>query len=374
MISKNKIIYLTLCSFLSLALMSVSFAETRYKVKSTDNLNKIIERYYSQSDLTRSQLLIGLLARNQEAFRGGNINFLLRGKQLILPNESDIETLSDEEAKALLSEHARYFRRGQTGDFGSPIANGYLVNKSKKADVIQNKQELQTIKIDQLEKESDDLRKRLDQLIADKNESDAQLRKVEEALQKTLSKPQAADTDATAASHAQKFEESKKKLDEQAKEKIDIFQSINAEKSQISNAQNQLEVEGKSTNVSANNEASKEAGMKSIMSMLEKYYLPIIAFLLLLFGWMFWVKNKQNRLIADEVNIQPEIEKAYLEEKDFLNVDMEQEPLKDSVKIDMAVAYIDAGDIDSAKDILHKLINEGDSPQRDRAQKLLNTI
>ncbi len=162
---------------------TTSFAETRYKVKSTDNVIRIIERYYQQSDLTRSQLLVGVLAKNQQAFRGGNINFLLRGKELVLPDESNIETLSDDESKELLAQHARYFRRGQTGNFGSPIANGYLVNKSQKASAIENKQVLQTVKINQLEKESDDLRKRLDKLIAEKNDSDAQLRKVEEALQ-----------------------------------------------------------------------------------------------------------------------------------------------------------------------------------------------
>ena len=108
--------------------------------------------------------------------------------------------------------------------------------------------------------------------------------------------------------------------------------------------------------------------------MLEQYYLPIIAFILFLFAWFFWNKNKKNRLIADEMNIKPEIDKAYQEDKDFLNAKIEEEPTKDTVKIDMAVAYIDAGDIDSATGILNKLINEGSTAQRKQAQKLLNSL
>ncbi len=108
--------------------------------------------------------------------------------------------------------------------------------------------------------------------------------------------------------------------------------------------------------------------------MLKQYYLPIVGFLLFIFAWLFWSKNKKNRLIADEENIKPEIEKVYLEDKDFLNTNIEEGPLKNTVKIDMAMSYIDAGDIDSATGILNKLINDGSSAQRKQAQKILNTL
>ncbi len=375
MIYKNRTTGL-LFSLTLLMLTTVSFAETRYKIKSTDNLSKIIERYYPQSHLTKAQLLIGLLAKNQGAFRGGNINFLLRGKQLILPDESNLEILSDDVSKEILAKHARYFQRGETGDFGSPITMGYVVNKSQGTAVISKNQELQTVKIDQLEKESQDLRKRLEKLIHDKNESDAQLRKVEAVLQRTLKK--AKEGEASVGSKSKVLEETKKKLDQQTKEKVDTFQSINAEKAQVSNSSGQL---GESSEaVSANTTTSKritnkETGIGSMMTMLQKYSLPLFGLLLFLFAWLFWSKNKKNRLIADEENIQLEIEQAYQDDKDFLKATtVEEESSTDTVKIDMATAYIDAGDIDSATRILNTLINEGNAAQRKRAQKLLNSL
>ena len=40
------------------------FAETNYKVKSTDNLSRIIQKFYKNSKLTRQQIFIGILAEN----------------------------------------------------------------------------------------------------------------------------------------------------------------------------------------------------------------------------------------------------------------------------------------------------------------------
>jgi len=382
-------------SILFLVLMTTSFAETQYRVKSTDNLNRIIGRHYQQSDFTRSQLLVGVLAKNPKAFRGGNINFLLRDKQLILPDESDIETLSDDEAKELLSKHVGYFRRGETGGFGSPLASGYLVSRGqKKTNAIEDKQVLQTVKIDQLEKESENLRKRLEKLISEKSESDAKLRKVEEDLQNTFNKT--SKSEGGAETQGSEAEQDKKKLNEQVKEKIDGFQSINAQKTdalnplkdglpaQVDNSSNILSsnnVKEETTNFSISDNqqntlgvSDKEVGIGSIKTILEQYYLPILVFLLFILAWLFWSKDKKNRLIAKEVNIQSEVEQTYLEDVDFLNQQPEEAPSKNTVKIDMAKAYIDAGDTNSATDILNRLINEGNSAQRERAQNLLNTL
>ncbi|KAG1663470.1 hypothetical protein GQR58_020406 [Nymphon striatum] len=336
-------------------------AETTYKVKSTDNLNRIIERNYQNSDLTRAQLLIGVLAKNPDAFRGGNINYLQRGKNLILPDDSEIETLTDEEAKEVLATHSSYFRKGRTGDFGSPIAGGYLVSKSKKTSAkIENKQVLQTIKIDQLEKESEDLRKRLERLIAEKNESDAKLRQVEKDLQNTLS----ANASSPSSNVDPISDEDKKKLSKQQKDKIDSFQTINTQGS------NSIGQELNSQASTKQSEVTPRGGQLPLL----QYQLPILALLLSIFAWIFWNKNKKNRLIAKEANIQSEVEKAYLDDEDFLNQQPEEIPIENTVKFDMAKAYIESGDVESAKDILHRLINEGNKAQREQAQSLLNTL
>ena len=86
-----------------------------YRIRSSDNINRIVDKFYANRTLSKQQVMLGLLSRNPRAFKGGNVNFLLRGRRIQLPKESEMSVVSDADAKAIISQHNSYFRRGQTG-------------------------------------------------------------------------------------------------------------------------------------------------------------------------------------------------------------------------------------------------------------------
>jgi len=180
----NSLISIVGAFILSFMTMNSVLADTEYKVRSTDNLNRIINRYYKGSNLTRSQVLVGILSVNPDAFKGGNINFLINGKRLMLPDENNFPGVTVENANKILAEHDRYYRKGVTGNLQPPFAPD--LKSAENANTLKINPDEQKTRIEALEKESEALRSRLEKLVADKQDSDKKLRDIEAALQKTL--------------------------------------------------------------------------------------------------------------------------------------------------------------------------------------------
>ena len=103
---------------LMLLIFSNSFADRNYgPVKINDFLGKIVSKSYTNSSLTKDQIMVAILRKNPAAFRGGNIHFLRRDMNLILPDESYISQIPSDEASALVAEHLAFFKQGKTGNF-----------------------------------------------------------------------------------------------------------------------------------------------------------------------------------------------------------------------------------------------------------------
>ena len=135
-------------------------ADNEYVVRPGDNLNRIIAKFYPASQIPRSQIQLGILAKNPDAFKGGNMNFLIRGKPLILPDDKKLSRLSSQSGKPQ-----------QGNENGLNDINNASIEQSEK--------------ISQLEKESEELKVRLEKLVAEKTASDEKLREIEMALQKS---------------------------------------------------------------------------------------------------------------------------------------------------------------------------------------------
>lgn len=155
------------------------FANTSYKVKASDNLSRIVKQHYPKSTLSRSQILVGILASNPAAFKGGNINYLMTGKHLSLPDEANLKTISKANANKLLAKHTRYFKKGKTGNLKPPLSAG-IVNNDAQNEKAQ--------KVKQLEAESEALRTRIKELVAAKADKDVKLDELDSALEKTHTK------------------------------------------------------------------------------------------------------------------------------------------------------------------------------------------
>lgn len=188
---------LTVFLISTVTLISLAHADSTYRVKPSDNLNDIVSRHYIGSRLTRAQLMVGVLAKNPRAFKGGNINFLMRGRRLVLPAEENMPQVSDEQARALLSKHARYYRRGVTGNLALPD----FAQTDEEFQQLNKKHQEQREKLKQLEQEREALRERLDRLTQDKQQSDQKLEALEVRL-KQGADPASADENRSAMAAA----------------------------------------------------------------------------------------------------------------------------------------------------------------------------
>jgi len=446
---------------ISLMTATTLFADDTYRVKSSDNLNRIVSRHYVNSPFSKSQLMVAILARNPRAFKGGNINFLMRGRKLVLPSIENLEVVSEEEAQAILSQHTRYFRRGETGDLS---LSG--LNLSSNDPVYLNAQySNQKAKLKKLEEERKQLKSQLEKLQNDKKNSDQQLEALEVKLKQStvqkaelkteLSKRQLEKTSNQEANKSSTIyddvvsnEKKKRILNEQVKARtqklednnaflqkrlqqarselaentrenislerqLDIFkEQLNKEVKQAS-SQTSSEVGTGASTGSVNNELTQvnsESGqmqelngsvaaeigaakhstesLDTSSSMIQKmaWLIPVLAlFAGLWFLLRYFMSGRQSIHASKngDAYATPAFESgdsvgnAYLDGEQgtetYLNDENEEASLETSIKIDVARAYIEADDLQSASEMLQEVINEGSEEQKQEAKDIIAT-
>jgi len=378
--NRTVIAVLLVVSFLIFETLS---AEIRYRVKSSDNVNTIVERYYPNSELSRGQLLVGILIKNPRAFRGGNVNFLLRGKRLSLPDERDFQYISPEKASELLSEHARFFRFGIPGDLPIPTLSEMEVESEELTDTtdILIRQKSQTRKIDQLQQESNELKKQLEALLSEKTNRDQRLLDLEKSLNQSLIINNKSTPSGRTAASVEVLVEGKSNTELQQAPNRPRNELAEMPKSNIdrtSKGQQSIEL------VDINNVKDRKSKKKligpstSILSTLI-WLLPLI----LLGLFFFYLLNKRKRAQQQNDDVVKVNEAGYIEPAagyiaDFQGSDsldyQEESSLETSVKLDVARAYIEAEDVQSALDILSEIMEEGSDEQRQQAHDLLEMI
>ncbi len=169
------------------ATMPVSYAGTEYKVKATDSLSRIVDKFYKNSKLSRSQIYIGILAENPKAFSFGNINYLKGKQRLNIPASDDLLAMEKEDAAKLVAEHNNYARKGKKVRLNPPFKNYMPKNSSAAGDAISalaEKQQVTSQELEKLDSETEELRIRLERLVADKEAMDAELRQLNALLKK----------------------------------------------------------------------------------------------------------------------------------------------------------------------------------------------
>ena len=368
---------LALLLIFSLLMFEALSAETRYRVRSSDNVNTIIDRYYPNSGLSRGQLLIGILIENPRAFKGGNVNFLLRGRRLTLPNESDFQQISPEKASELLSEHARFFRFGLAGDLPIPTLSEMRGTSEElnESNNILVKQTNQTKQIDQLQQESNELKKQLEALLNEKTNRDLRLLELEKSLNQSLNTSKKLSESGTSAK-ALGLEKSNKLLQKK----------LNKTKSELAeNSKSNIDLERKVESLKEVLDEKNITGGKADQIILEPstnilskliWLLPLL--LLGLFLFYIFGKKRQAQQVDNIVKVNEAgfIEPSGVTVEEFQeNIDeTEESSLETSVKLDVARAYIEADDTQSALDILTEIMEEGSDEQRQQAHDLLETI
>ena len=191
----NKILPLSFVFLFVLVFTTQTVFAKSYRIRSSDNISRIVDKFYANRTLSKRQVMVGLLARNPRAFKGGNVNFLLRGRRIQLPKESEMSVVSDADAKDILSQHNSFFRRGRTGVGKLPkLVNRSRVMNAKVTGTNTLKQPLapvanqsdQIAKIKRLETESKALKLQLDRLLEARKERDKKLLELERSINQSL--------------------------------------------------------------------------------------------------------------------------------------------------------------------------------------------
>lgn len=96
------------------------FAERGYgPVKPRDVISRIARQNYKDSEFSRNQIMVAILRANPKAFYKGNINMLEVGVMLILPDDTQVATITETDARATLDQHKKHFRAGLKGTLNS---------------------------------------------------------------------------------------------------------------------------------------------------------------------------------------------------------------------------------------------------------------
>lgn len=388
--------------FLTFFLTMHAVAETVYRVKSFDTLNRVVKKFYPNNRSPKAQIMVAILAKNPRAFKGGNINFLLKGKRLKLPSKSEINQISSTEAQQLLSQHAQFFRSGISGNLPIPTLNGK--NDRKKALAVVKEQ---TQKITKLEKESDSLKTQLDNLFKQKQIRDKELVELEQQIKQFSG--EAANTgisDVTQVEKSnqrlketnailqQKLIESKSEIAENTRSTITLERKLNNLQEKIQQ-DNDGTVDTEAPAVSTKNSLPTPASISSQQvstnspipsgsdntSNNSKFFwlLPLLllaTFLLLLWLLARWFFGRSKKVEETETDYEKDYATLIEEHEsiDYLNAednDFTEESLEPSIKLDVARAYLEADDNESALNILEEIMHEGSDEQKKEAQELL---
>ncbi len=434
--------YFLIFSLCILGSFSTAHAESHAPrtVKAIGTLTAIVNKNYIDADVSNNQIMVAILAANPQAFKGGNINYMIRNADLRLPDVNSIKSIPNRDATNLLKQHYSLFKRGRTGNLPPPTF--ISLNPSAQVETLVKEKEEQSVKLSSLEEERAKLREMVKRLEDEKLQRDVDLRALEERIQGLQSssntlgsatadlKLQLANGELTGegAKLLEELEERNQSLNAQLqsarsemaentrmeislerrmtdvqeensllaralKEKgvsptevIQKLENKGAEKVSASTepaspSQAATPVTPAANTITTTSDPSQESLLDQITSMIPKnlgwliWLLPLLLIFALL--WLIWKMLRGGKRKTVRRVQQPATTAAFVDYSQPIDpeLELEQEPqLEVSIKLDVARAYIEAGDFPAAQDMLGEVIREGTESQQQEAQQLLHEI
>ena len=398
MIKNKNVLALLVGLFLSQIMIQGVFADTNYRVKSSDNLNKIAERHYEGSGLTKSQIMVGIYASNPKSFRNGDINKLLRGQKLVLPDADKINQISDYEAELVLSARKKRKVKKRRVKKRSKAKRKNKPRRTQRTRKLAVSQAKDVQKINKLEKESESLRKRLDLLLEEQSATDNKLKELESSLQAALKKTAiTASATSTVPSNDKKvavepdkevvinhsvapvkkaMSESElitKKANEKLRERNELLEkNLQESKKEMAKRTRDSLAKGHAVETS---QASHKTEVLNTFDTSNKY-LQWALLSLLLFPLVWFAKRfigaKKTKEQPTWV-VENESEKGVLgTANQQIDTHYQEAPVESSIKLDVASAYLESGNVEEAMEILSEILLEGNDEQKAQAQDLLD--
>lgn len=429
--------YFLILSLCLVSSFSAAHAEshTLRTVKALGTLTAIVNKNYVDADVSKNQIMVAILAVNPEAFRGGNINYMIRNADLSLPGVESIKSISNRDATNLLKEHYRLFRKGRTGNLPPPAFISII--RSEQVDTLVKEKQQQSEKLDSMEEERSKLREMVKRLEDEKAKRDTDLQGLENKIQGLQSSSNSLgsatadlklklangeltgdgaelleELDARNQSLNAQLQSARSEMAESTRMEITLerrMTDIQEENSMLSEALKEKGVspndviqkpEGtratqstakqgdeanQNTTAVVNDSTTATVAGKSDESLFDKFLgflpkdlrwliwlLPLLLILGLL--WLIWkMLSGGNSKPARRVQ-QPAATAAFVDYDQPIDpeLEIEQEPqLEVSIKIDVARAYIEAGDANAAREMLTEVINEGNTSQQQEANLLM---
>ena len=368
-------------------------------------LNRVVDKNYPNSKLSKAQIMVAILAANPHAFRGGNINFMLRNKKLSLPAEDIIAAIPEANAAVLLEKHNRFYQKGETGNLTPPT----FINTGSKVALEKLKQKhlAQSEQVEVLSEESTKLQKLVTRLEAEKEQRDRDLQALEEKIQALKESGEVATGSGEASANEkilreknealqQQLIESKSELAENNRTTITLERRLGEAQEQqnkaVDNTTTQVAeenivapssmdvVDAPTTDLSGNIINPEQSQSSGFDFSKFTWLLPLLAILvgLGLLLKRFFGRKKHSDLNLDEVDdydfTTPKMTNEHRSDE-FLMNDVSDAPTEESlevsIKLDVARAYMEAEDNQSAYEMLHEVLREGNEAQQKEANELL---
>lgn len=384
-------------------------------VKAKGSLSHIVHQNYPNSSLSKAQIMIAILAKNPTAFRGANINFMLGNRTLSLPDEAMIASIPIEHAKSLLAQHNRFYQQGKTGNLTPPT---FLTSGGDPAalEKLKTQHSKQTVRVEQLSEESTRLNSLVQHLESEKDKRDEDLRVLEEKIQVLKDAETQETTTRTTEENSprtqrlkdknaalqQQLVESKSELaennrttislerrvielqDQQTAEPINTTKTNNAQQAEDNTRDTMASttediLDAPATDLNGNIISPEENSASGFDLSKLVWGLPLLAILvgLGLLVKRFFTKRQHSELNLDEVDDfdfstpKMKAEDRAVEEIDPFIEPTEEASLEVSIKLDVARAYMEAEDNQSAYEMLHDVLKEGTTAQQQEAKQLL---
>lgn len=397
---------LTFSILLACSLYSIpgAYAETEgavYKVQQNDTLSGIVIQHY-QGYSNRPVIMQAILDANSSAFIDSDINRLIVGKKLTLPDVASIPNAARlPEPSPVTTSPAQ--DTGPTGSSSDLAARLATLEKERI--------ELEA-RLKALETENATLKQQVTQFEQEKAQRSAELKRLEEQL-KTLQSGQANDAGAAATSGTDDNTQAQiDYLQEQLgildDENIKLSEELDkAQKTLVSSTQTteslRAQLESlKTENASLVNDL-QQARAVSDVKLGEKsdsgssIWPWLLALLLAPLAWWFGRRGRQETLTTapasetvplshndltaskttanDEQAITTPITHGEDSEDDVIVENQDIPDVPDvALKLDMARAYLDLRDAEAANELLQEVLREGGTQQQQEAREILSFI
>lgn len=335
--------------------------EASYRsVRNTDNLFRIAEEVRPNEDVSVQQTMLALLAENPEAFAENNINSLKNGHVLRVPAAENIQNIAEESAIQEVKRQNQHWRKNKQSQ-SKPKAKPSKSSKSKFINLAQKKSaQAADSKADPVPQatEPHGLRQEMLGMIQQLQQNLDEVMKSDSQLQMAMN------------SRLNSLEQQNQTLRTQM---LQMDQKMASLDQQLQQFVVQYQKEQRGFVQKATAFFQSQYGKVGIANLLA-----ILGGVLGLFFLFFLVKRLRNARKKDQINkkaeqLQSQAHDPYAadtdDEYDFMN---SEEGVV--AKLDLARAYIDMGDMDSAQEALQQVLKQGNAVQKQEAQALLNQL